>query len=231
MLLEMQSAMNNMMNNSQLHSQLHSSQTLPIAKPLPASSTEATSEDGGSAPSCSPSSSPCSSRSDAGSDPEPTVTMDTSPSSASPSASDSGEEEVIGSVTRAHQETFMYNQEQSSLTAPAPAPATGPLKADCDQNGANRWKEERQDAWNHHNNMVTMAAQEPSSGLGPQGPEGSASSHCPFRLSRSQQGSHCPAYTHTAFRAAAAHDQAGTAGFSGLQWREGKRMHLVSVCT
>lgn len=227
MLLEMQSAMNNMMNNSQLHSQLHSSQTLPITKPLPASTTEATSENSGSAPSCSPSSSPCSSQSDTSSDPEPTVTMDTSPSSASPSASDSGEEEVIGSVTRAHQETFMYNQEHSSLTAVAPATSTGPLNSDSDQNTTNHWKEEQQDTWNHHNNMVTMAAQDPSSSLDPQGPEGNATNHCPFRLSRSTD-SHCPAYAHGAFRAAATEDQA-SAGFSGHQWREGKRMHLVRI--
>ncbi|XP_022612981.1 nuclear receptor subfamily 1 group D member 2-like [Seriola dumerili] len=228
MLLEMQSAMNNMMNNSQLHSQLHSSQTLPITKPLPASTAEPTSEDAGSAPSCSPSSSPCSSQSDSSSDPEPTVTMDTSPSSASPSASDSGEEEVIGSVTRAHQETFMYNQERSSLSAEAPAATAttmGPLNTGSDQNTTNLWKEERQDAWNHHNNMVTMAAQGPSSGLGPQTPEGNTPNHCPFKLSRST-GNHCPAYAHGAFRAAATEGPASGA-YSGHQWREGKRMHLV----
>ncbi|GAA6226752.1 nuclear receptor subfamily 1 group D member 2 [Lates japonicus] len=224
MLLEMQSAMNNMMNNSQLHSQLHSSQALPIAKPLPASATEPTSEDAGSAPSSSPSSSPCSSQSDSSSDPEPTVAMDTSPSSASPSASDSGEEEVIGSVTRAHQETFMYNQEQSSLTAETPT-TTGPLNNGSDQNTPNCWKEERQDAWNHRNNMVTMAAQDPSSSLGPQGPDDITPSHCPFRLSRST-ASHCPAYTHGAFRAPASEDSINGA-YNGHQWREGKRMHLV----
>ncbi|KAG7236747.1 hypothetical protein INR49_000458 [Caranx melampygus] len=179
--------------------------------------------DSGSAPSCSPSSSPCSSQSDTSSDPEPTVTMDTSPSSASPSASDSGEEEVIGSVTRAHQETFMYNQEQSSLTAVAPAATMGPLNSDSDQNTTNHWKEEQQDTWNHHNNMVTMAAQDPCSSLDT--PEGNTPNHCPLRLSRSA-GNHCPAYAHRAFRAAATEDQAN-AGFSGHQWREGKRMHLV----
>ncbi|XP_019946432.1 nuclear receptor subfamily 1 group D member 2b [Paralichthys olivaceus] len=223
MLLEMQSAMNNMMNNSQLQNQLHSSQTLPITKPLPASAIEPTSEAADPAPSRSQSSSLCSSPSDSSSDPEPAVAMDTSPISASLSASDSGEEEVIGSVTRAHQETFMYNQEQSNLMAEAPA-TTDPLESGSDQNAANCWKEEQQDAWNHHNNMATMAAQDPSSSVGHQGPEDSTN-HCPFRLSRST-ASHCPAYTHGAFRAPAAEDPANVA-HSGLQWREGRRMHLV----
>ncbi|XP_068431331.1 nuclear receptor subfamily 1 group D member 2b [Clinocottus analis] len=216
MLLEMQSAMNNMMNNSQLHSQLHSSQTLPIGKPLPASATEPTSEDAGPAPS---SATPCPSQSDASSDPDPTAAMDTS--TASPTASDSGEEEVIGSVTRAHQETFMYNQEQSSLAAEAPPPS-GPLNGGSAKNVTNLRAEERQDAWNHCNNMATMAAQEPPSSLGPQGQE----DHCPFRLSRSAVTSHCPAYTHGAFGAPASEGHANAA-YSGPLWRGGNRMHLV----
>ncbi|XP_058475845.1 nuclear receptor subfamily 1 group D member 2b [Solea solea] len=226
MLLEMQSAMNNMMNNSQLHNQLQSTQTLPIAKPLPVSATEATSEEAASA--SSPSSSP--SPSDSSSDPEPAVAMDTSPSSASPSASDSGEEEVIGSVTRAHQETFMYNQEQSSLTAEAP-PTAGPVDNGADPNAAKRWKEEQQDSWNHHNNVATttMVAQDPapssSSSPDPQGPQDNSATHCPFRLSRTT-ASHCPAYTHGAFRVSAAEDVA-TPAHGGHQWREGRRMHLV----
>lgn len=216
MLLEMQSAMNNMMNNSQLHS----SQTLPIGKTLPASATEATSEDVGSAPSSSPSS-----QSDSGSDPEPTVAMDTSPSSASPSASDSGEEEVIGSVTRAHQETFMYNQEQSSLNAEAPPP-TGHLHNGAVKTTTNHRTEERQDAWNHHNNLVTMATQDHPSTTAPQNQEDNPPTHCPFRLSRSAASSHCPAYMHRAFRAPPAEGQANGA-FSGPLWRGGNRMHLV----
>ncbi|XP_060948208.1 nuclear receptor subfamily 1 group D member 2b [Limanda limanda] len=226
MLLEMQSAMNNMMNNSQLQNQLHSSQTLPIAKPLPASATEPTSEHTGPgpAPSRSQSSLLCSSPSDSSSDPQPTVAMDISPSSASISAPDSGEEEVIGTLTRAHQETFMYNQEQSNLMAEAPA-TTGPLDSGSDQNAANCWKEEQQEAWNHHHNMATMAAQDPSSSLGPKGPEDNSTNQCPFRLSRSSS-SHCPAYAHGAFRAPVAEDPSN-GGPSGLQWREGRRMHLV----
>lgn len=220
MLLEMQSAMNNMMNNSQLHSQLHSSQTLPIGKPLPASATEPTSEDAGPAPSCSPSSQSYSS-----SDPEPTMAMDTSPSSTSPSASDSGEEEVIGSVTRAHQETFMYNQEQSSLTAEAPHPTVS-LNSGPAKNTTNHRTEERQDAWNHHNNLVTMAAQDPQPSLPPQGQEDNTANHCPFRLSRSAATSHCPAYIHGAFRAPPAEGPSNGA-HSGPLWRGGNRMHLV----
>ncbi|KAL7382811.1 hypothetical protein ABVT39_028024 [Epinephelus coioides] len=225
MLLEMQSAMNNMMNNSQLHSQLHSSQTLPISKPLPASATEPTSEDTGPAPSSSAAPSPCSSQSESSPDPEPTVAMDTSPSSASPSSSDSGEEEVIGSVTRAHQETFMYNQEQSSLTAETPPP-TGSPNSGSAKNTSNLRTEERQDAWNHHNNLVTMAAQDPPSSLGPQAEEENTANHCPFRLSRSAAASHCPAYTHGAFGAPSSEGPVSGA-YSGPLWRGGNRMHLV----
>ncbi|KAK9526304.1 hypothetical protein VZT92_015012 [Zoarces viviparus] len=225
MLLEMQSAMNNMMNNSQLHSQLHSSQTLPIIKPLPASAAEPTSEDASPAPSTSSSATPCSSQSESGSDPEPTVSMDTSSSSASPAASDSGEEEVIGSVTRAHQLTFMYNQEQSSLAAEAPPPS-GPPKSGSAKNATNLCTEERPDAWNHRYNVVTVAAQDPASSLGPQGQEGNTANHCPFRLSRSAATSHCPAYAHGAFGAASSEGHANVV-YSGPLWRGGNRMHLV----
>ncbi|XP_071763637.2 nuclear receptor subfamily 1 group D member 2b isoform X1 [Centroberyx gerrardi] len=229
MLLEMQSAMNNMMNSSQLHSQLHSSQTLPIAKPLPPRSAEPASEVVGPAPSCSPSTSPRSSQSDSGSDPEPAVAMDTSPSS----ASDSGEEEVIGSVTRAHQETFMYNQEQSGLSAEAPSPQGAPGLQDrgSAKTTANGRIEERQDAWNHQNNLVTMAAQDPPSSLGPQGPdaprqEDNAPSHCPYRMSNNAAPGHCPAYTHGSFKAQYT-EAPSNGGYTGPLWRGGNRMHLV----
>uniref|UniRef100_UPI0037E766D8 nuclear receptor subfamily 1 group D member 2b n=1 Tax=Semicossyphus pulcher TaxID=241346 RepID=UPI0037E766D8 len=216
MLLEMQSAMNNMMNNNQLNS----SQTLPNDQPMMSSATEPTSEDAGTGPSCSPSS-----QSDTSSDPEPSVAMDTSTSSASPSSSDSGEEEVIGSVTRAHQETFMYNQEQSSMTMEAPPPS-GPLNNGSAQNTSNNRSEELQDSWkNHHNNMVTMSAQEPPSSLGPRRQEDNTN-HCPFRLSRTAATSHCPAYTHGAFRAPSTEGPANGA-FTGPHWRGGNRMYLL----
>ncbi|KAF1381231.1 hypothetical protein PFLUV_G00151460 [Perca fluviatilis] len=230
MLLEMQSAMNNMMNSSQLQSQLHASHTLPIGKPLAPGATEATSGTAGPAPSSSspPSSSSLSSgQSDPSCQPEPAVAMDTSPSSGSLGGSDSGEEEVIGSVTRAHQETFMYNQEPSSLPAEAPPPATGPLNSAAANDATNLRAEERQDAWNHHNNLVTMATQDPPpSSLGPQGHEENGSNHCPFRLSRTAAASHCPAYTHGDFGAPPSEGPAGGA-YSGPLWRGGNRMHLV----
>ncbi|KAK5855480.1 hypothetical protein PBY51_005578 [Eleginops maclovinus] len=119
MLLEMQSAMNNMMNNSQLQGQLHGGQSQLLGGPMlpcPLPATDATSENAGPAPS------PRSSQSDVGSDPG--VAMDTS--SASPASDSASSEEAIGSVTRAHQETFMYNQEPSSLAPEAPPPAATP---------------------------------------------------------------------------------------------------------
>ncbi|XP_034748051.1 nuclear receptor subfamily 1 group D member 2b [Etheostoma cragini] len=229
MLLEMQSAMNNMMNSSQLQSQLHASHTRPIGKPLVSGAIEATSRTAGPAPSSSspPFSLPSSSQSDPSSQPEPAVAMDTSPSSASLGGSDSGEEEVIGSVTRAHQETFMYNQEPSSLAAEAPHPATDPPNCTATNYATNLRAEEWQDPWNHHNNLVTMATQDPPScNLGPQGQEENSSNHCPFRLSRTATTSHCPAYTHAAF--GAPHLEGPVGGpYSGPLWRGGNRMHLV----
>ncbi|XP_034560606.1 nuclear receptor subfamily 1 group D member 2b [Notolabrus celidotus] len=216
MLLEMQSAMNNMMNNNQLNS----SQTLSIGQPLIASATEATSEDTSTTSSCSPSN-----QSDSSSEPEPTVAMDTSPSSVSPRSSDSGEEEVIGSVTRAHQETFMYNQEQSSLAVEAPAPS-GPLNSGSAQNTTTKNRaEELQDSWkNCHNNMVTISSQEASASLAPRLQEDT--NHCPFRLSRTAATSHCPAYNHGAFRAPPTEGFTNGA-FNGPHWRGGNRMYLL----
>ncbi|KAF4100074.1 nuclear receptor subfamily 1 group D member 2b [Onychostoma macrolepis] len=149
MLLEMQNAMNNMMTNS------HGNQP---------SASDAASEDSGSGPSSrSPSTSPQSHRSKPNPDPEPLDVMDTSTSSDSSSATDSGEEEVIGTVTRAHQETFMYNQEQASVPSEAP----------------NNYSEKPQEVWNQQSNASSESEQKPPSGCAPQGPEDSG---CPVRL-------------------------------------------------
>lgn len=183
MLLEMQSAMNNMMNNSQ---------ALPINKP----SLPKTEDSDGSAPSSSPSS-----HSDSSLEPEPSVAMDTSPSSASPSTSDSGEEEVMGSVARAHQDAFMYSQEQSGAT-------TG-----LTQNAVIGGGSMRQHAWNHRNNLASM---EPPTGHGE-----NATNHCPFRMSRASAHNHCPANAHKIPRATGTVD-------AGAK-REGNRMYLVRL--
>ncbi|TWW65503.1 Nuclear receptor subfamily 1 group D member 2 [Takifugu flavidus] len=204
MLLEMQSAMNNMMNNSQL-------QAPPVDASLSAGVAEPAAQVVGSAPSRSPSSA-----SESSSDPEPAVAMDTSPSSSSHSASDSSEEEVIGSVTRAHQETFMYNQEQSSLANEA-LPPTGPAHINKE--------EEQQNAWNHHNNLVTMAAQEPPNSQGCLPEEDNSMKHCPFRMARAVDASHTPTYAHGALRA----PPATCPTSRGSQWRGGNRMYLVLV--
>lgn len=182
MLLEMQSAMNNMMNSDL------QSPALNISR-APPPSTDATS-DTGSTP--SPSSSPRSNQSDSSSDPEPSVSMDTS--SASPSASDSGEEEVIGSVTRAHQETFMYNQE---------APPTDNSTV------------QRQDSWNHHNNLITTETQPNPAHFSTQPQDTSA---CPFKVPQSNS-SPCPV--------PGALEAPGHRPYGRPVWRGGNRMHLV----
>lgn len=165
------------------------------------------------APSGSPPSSPQSS-----SDREPAVAMDTGSSS----ASDSGEEEAIGSVTRAHQETFMYNQEQSSLTPEAPR-ATRALNNSCGQKQTGG----QQEAWNQRHNLATLAARGPSSSLGPRVPEDNNSNLCPFTVCGSAV-SHCPTYIHGAFRGSATQGATSRA-FTGPLWRGGNRMHLVRL--
>ncbi|KAM6958675.1 nuclear receptor subfamily 1 group D member 2b [Aplochiton taeniatus] len=200
MLLEMQSAMNNMMNSS--HSQQPTGGVVEAAPVKPASS-------------------PRSGQSATVAGREPAVAMDTSPGAASSSLSDSGEEEVIGKVTRAHQETFMYNQEQASPTTAVPASAE---------------QEERRDAWNHQNNLASLAAvaaQERPINTGPQGPgaprpeDNAALNHCPYKLPNSAPSGHCPASAHVSHRAHPAGEAPANVGFSGPLWIGGNRMHLV----
>lgn len=210
MLLEMQSAMNNMMNSSDLHG------TQPLATALPPA----------------PLSDHTHSRSPS-SDLVPAV-MDTSPSSASSSslASDSGEEEVIGSVTRAHQEDFMYNQEQGGGLSSSGTPDSSSSSSSDHHHqdvgvGVSPYStsgmEGRQEAWsNHQNNLSTVAAvtaqTTPTSGnLGPQGPGAPGpGDRCPYRLPYNSPEGQCPANPHGSFKSP--HQTVGG----------GDRMHLVS---
>ncbi|XP_036423560.1 nuclear receptor subfamily 1 group D member 2b [Colossoma macropomum] len=233
MLLEMQSAMNNMMNTSQLHSHLHGNQPLMLSNKTPSSLPKPASED----PGPSPASSPRSSQSESSTDPEPLVAMDTSPSSDSSSATDSGEEEVVGTVTRAHQETFMYNQEQGE------APRS-PTVAERISNDSRRM-EETQEAWNHCNNVATVTGQLPPSDFAPQGAEESqredrSRSHCPVRVVNSAPGGgHCPVRLPSSDHCSAsvighsmqggcnANETLANGSYSGPAWSGGNRMHLV----
>ncbi|KAF6730564.1 Nuclear receptor subfamily 1 group D member 2 [Oryzias melastigma] len=205
MLLEMQSAMDNMMNDSQLQSM----PLPPVTKPLLASATKPAFEETG--PAHSPSSSPCSSQSDSSSDPEPAVSMETS--SASPSTSDSSEEEVIGTVTRAHQETFMYNQEQSSLPPEALLSPSAPTPHQLTEEGLR--------AWNRQNDMTTAAFHGSASGLFPQDMKESAPRQCPFKLST---GVPVTSYKQGAVQAPPTNSCA-----PGVQqdWSAGNRLYLV----
>lgn len=241
MLLEMQSAMNNMMNTSQLHNQLHSNQPLTLGNQNPPSLTKPTSEDlpSTSSSSFSPDSSPRSSQSESSTDPEPLVAMDTSSISDSSSATDSGEEEVVGSVTRVHQENFMYNQEQGE------APRS-PTIAERISNDSRRM-EETQEIWNHCNDINTVSSQTLTSDCAPQSPEESqredtssfnhcpvgggnstSSGHCPVRLPNSAPFDHCSAsvigHAHQAHNA---NETQAYGSYSGPAWSGGNRMHLV----
>ncbi|XP_056335511.1 nuclear receptor subfamily 1 group D member 2b [Danio aesculapii] len=208
MLLEMQNAMNNMMNNS------HGNQSLNSQT----STTDGTSEDGTSGPSSRcPSSSPRSNRSESSPDPELQIAMDTSPSSDSSSATDSGEEEVIGTVTRAHQETFMYNQEQGSMPSEA-------------LNNYSHCTEKTQEVWNHQNNVSSVSEQKPQSSCSPQGPEDSCRdystlSSCPVRLSNnSSRGS---SLQNLSLRAHNDLETHANGSYSVPTFSRANRMHLV----
>ncbi|XP_018605876.1 nuclear receptor subfamily 1 group D member 2b isoform X2 [Scleropages formosus] len=219
MLLEMQSAMNNMMNNNQMHGQLQGTQTASVsAQSLPG--PETTPEHFSPSPSSSsPASSPRPSPQESSSEPEPQVAMDTSLSSASSSASDSGEEEVISSVTRAHQETFMYNQEQSSLSPQSPASSDvgKPMSASGTGNA-----EEQPGAQDLNHTSITGSHLAP--GANPLGSNRGFAlfNYCPVGHSSSAPTGQCPAYGHGLPTKTENHNKALTDGFTG-----GSRMHLV----
>ncbi|XP_077078668.1 nuclear receptor subfamily 1 group D member 2b [Siphateles boraxobius] len=153
MLLEMQNAMNNMMSNSPCN------QPLPLSNQI--SATDEATEDSTGHSSRSSSTSPRSNRSKTNPDPELLIAMDTSQSSDSFSATDSGEEEGIGTVTRAQQETLMYNQEQGSVPSDA-------------HNNYSYFTEKTQDVWNRQNNTSSLSEQKPQSSSAPQGAEDSS---------------------------------------------------------
>ncbi|XP_066529964.1 nuclear receptor subfamily 1 group D member 2b [Hoplias malabaricus] len=222
MLLEMQSAMNNMMSTGQLHN----TQTLSLTSQTPCKTTF---KDSPSSPGSV--SSPRSSQSESGSEPEGLVAMDTSPSSDSSSATDSCEEEVVGTVTRAHQETFMYNQEQNH--------ATESISFSCDS-------EDMQDAWNHCNDIATATSMLPRPNFTPQAPEESqreetSLNHCPIRVDNSASDGHCPVTLPNSapsghcsssmighsLRGANSNDRLTGGRYSGPVWSGGNRMHLV----
>ncbi|XP_013997913.2 nuclear receptor subfamily 1 group D member 2 isoform X1 [Salmo salar] len=236
MLLEMQSAVNNMMNNSQFHCNT----PFPLANQLqsPACPVEPRPQyvDSGlgSVPSSStsPAASPGSNQSEeTSSDREPAVAKNKSPSpnSVSPSsASDCGSEEVIGSVTRAHQETFMYNQEQGSpspqayplLTSPGAVQHVSDTRKRIDERNRNQQEAGNQQNQNQQNDLASFKAtqahyqaQERPTNTGPQGPDSHhrqedhttslSENRCPYsrdRLPTSSPSGHCPSYAHHGLR-------------------------------
>lgn len=211
MLLEMQSAMNNMMNNSQLHGSsppVSSSQT----QSCPAKPTAH------APPSFSPASSPQSSQSELSNDPEPSLPMDTSPSSDSSSATDSGEEEVVGTGTRSGhegervtdntQEVWNHHNNMATVTR-------------------------------QHQRLYYTPQDTPEA---PQ--EDNSLSHCPVRVSNSASGGQChvqllanvdpshPCSASVIGQPLRAHNSNATranASYTGPAWSGGNRMHLVSV--
>ncbi|KAI1902466.1 hypothetical protein AGOR_G00045060 [Albula goreensis] len=161
--------------------------------------------------------------------------MDTSPSSASSSTSssgsESGEEEVVGTVTRAHQETFMYNQEQEEEESTPPTarqaqPSPGPGVAEHMGVAI----AESNQAWNQRNDITSMMSTGPRSQNPlpahplhphPQSPGGNARFH--DARDGSPSGG-CPAFMRGHAHRAYGHVSVPTehGEFGG-----GSRMHLV----
>lgn len=206
----MQNAMNNMMNNS------NGNQPLSVCNQTPPL------DSGSGSSSRSPSASPRSNRSESSPAPELLVTMDTSLSSDSSSSTDSGEEEVIGTVTRAHQETFMYNQEQGNVPSEAP------------KNYSHCTGEERQEVWNHQINASSLTNQKPLSGSVAQGHEDSSQecstlSGCPVRMANSSPAG--PSLHNLSLRAQNDMHANGSCSVPMMHMSRcarGNRMHLVS---
>ena len=130
MLLEMQNAMNNMMTTSQLHHMLHGTQTAPCPTepiPIPVPNTSRPSPTSSSvSSSLSSSSSDPSSPQSVSADSESNVPMDTSLSSPSSCASDSGEEDAVtagssGSCTVVQENMFAFKQERPARSPISPA--------------------------------------------------------------------------------------------------------------
>uniref|UniRef100_A0A3B5L867 Nuclear receptor subfamily 1, group D, member 2b n=1 Tax=Xiphophorus couchianus TaxID=32473 RepID=A0A3B5L867_9TELE len=132
-----------------------------------------------------------------------------------------GEDEVIGSVTRGHQETVMYNQEQGSRAPEGPPRTPG---GDFNQAAPVQLSEQGQDVWNRRNNSVNMAGHNLLSILGQ--PHSQLDNQCPIRASRSAGASHSPAYIHGAVRAPPTEPCPGSV-YNGGAWRGGSRMYLV----
>ncbi|XP_067281006.1 nuclear receptor subfamily 1 group D member 2b [Pseudorasbora parva] len=211
MLLEMQNAMNNMMNNS------HGNQPLPLSNQI--SATDGASEDSSGSSSRSPSISPRSNRSKTSPEPELLIAMDTSQSSDSSSATDSGEEEVIGTVTRAQQETFMYNQDQGSVPSEA-------------QNNYSHCVEKTQNVCNRQNDTSSFSEQKPQSSCGPQGAEDSSRHNsslgsCPVRLQNVNSIPGGTSLQNLSLRAHNDNETHASGSYSVQTFTRVNRMHLV----
>lgn len=206
MLLEMQSAMNNMMNNSQLHG------TIP---PVPSSQTQSCTAKPGSGaiphapPSFSPASSPQSSQSELSNDPDPSLPMDTSPSSDSSSATDSGEEEVIGTGIRPGQEAERIMEDTQEVWNHHNNVATVT----------------RQHPHLHCTPRDPHTAEEDNS-----------LSRCPVRVSNSASDGQChvqlltntaPSHSGQSIRAYNSNETRANGSYAGPAWSGGNRMHLV----
>ncbi|RXM35516.1 Nuclear receptor subfamily 1 group D member 2 [Acipenser ruthenus] len=219
MLLEMQSAMNNMMNNTQLNEQQ-----------LPAESSPE--RPGDSATSSSSSlTSPLQERQQ---EPESLQSeleeMETA-QTPSPSSSDSSEE-VIGTVTRAHKETFMYNQEQPSPMDKNFATQQGGVRMSVSTEEEHGWYTR-----NSHNDFSSYNAYHHLGHGNLHMPKehhrNDTVAHCPSRQANGLTNGHCPGFSNgllynTLNASKTSENEPMTKkSFSGPVWTGGNRMHLV----
>ncbi|XP_033849817.2 nuclear receptor subfamily 1 group D member 2-like isoform X2 [Acipenser ruthenus] len=219
MLLEMQSAMNNMMNNTQLNEQQ-----------LPAESSPE--RPGDSATSSSSSlTSPLQERQQ---EPESLQSeleeMETA-QTPSPSSSDSSEE-VIGTVTRAHKETFMYNQEQPSPMDKNFATQQGGVRMSVSTEEEHGWYTR-----NSHNDFSSYNAYHHLGHGNLHMPKehhrNDTVAHCPSRQANGLTNGHCPGFSNgllynTLNASKTSENEPMTKkSFSGPVWTGGNRLHLV----
>ncbi|MGH0153070.1 UNVERIFIED_CONTAM: hypothetical protein FKN15_040986 [Acipenser sinensis] len=226
MLLEMQSAMNNMMNNTHLNE-----------KQLPAESSPERPGDSATSSSSSSSSSsslnsPLQERQQEPASLQSELEEMETVQTPSPSSSSSSSEEVIGTVTRSHKETFLCNQEQ-------PSPMD---KNVASQQGGGRMSvgTEEEHGWYTRNSHNDFSSYNTYHHLGhgnlhmpKEHHRNDTVAHCPSRQANGLTNGHCPGFSNgllynTLNASKTSENEPMTKkSFSGPVWTGGNRMHLV----
>ncbi|KAK1172263.1 nuclear receptor subfamily 1 group D member 2 [Acipenser oxyrinchus oxyrinchus] len=225
MLLEMQSAMNNMMNNTHLNEKQLSAESSPERPGDSATSSSSSSSSSSlNSPLQKRQQEPASLQSEL----EEMETVQTPSSSSSSSSS----EEVIGTVTRAHKETFLYNQMQ-------PSPMD---KNVANQQGGGRMSvgTEEEHGWYTRNSHNDFSSYNTYHHLGhgnlhmpKEHHRDDTPAHCPSRHANGLTNVHCLGFSngflYNTLNASktSENDAMAKKSFNGPVWTGGNRMHLV----